>query len=266
MINIEFEYNKKITIIEAKVDDKFKDVINKYLQKSLLDSKFLSFLVHGKEKNQEETIEKILEEKDKIYKYLKVIVQDFVQSKDIICPQCHEPCMIKINNFKIELSSCKNKHNSNDIKVKDFPDTQKVNNSKIECSECHNKNKGSSPYEEFFICKDCSYKIICSSCKPKHEQNHKIINYDQRDFICEDHNNPFIKYCTHCNKNICSSCEEEHTKHKKVKNNEKINENNYIKDNIKDIGKLMKEEKFRLYEKKNEIEIFNINIKYIIGK
>ena len=279
MINIEFEYNKKITIIEAKVEDKFKDVINKYLQKSLLDSKFLSFLVHGKEKNQEETIEKILEEKDKIYKYLKVIVQDFVQSKDIICPQCHEPCRIKINNFKIELSGCKNKHNSNDIKVKDFPDTQKVNNSKIECSECHNKNKGSSPYEEFFICKDCSYKIICSSCKPKHEQNHKIINYDQRDFICEDHNNPFIKCCTHCNKNICSSCEEEeHTKHKKVdndnknkdknkdKNNEKINENNYIKDNIKDIEKLMKEEKFRLYEKKNEIEIFNINIKYIIGK
>lgn len=169
-----------------------------------------------------------------------------------------------------------------------------MNNSKIECFECHNKNKGSSPYEEFFICKDCSYKIICSSCKPKHEQNHKIINYDQRDFICEDHNNPFIKYCTHCNKNICSSCEEEHTKHKKVKNNEKINENNekndenneiinenneknkennekinennYIKDNIKDIGKLMKEEKFRLYEEKNEIEIFNINIKYIIGK
>lgn len=102
MINIEFEYNKKITIIEAKVEDKFNDVINKYLQKSLLDSKFLSFLVHGKEKNQEETIEKILEEKDKIYKYLKVIVQDFVQSKDIICPQCHEPCRIKINNFKIE--------------------------------------------------------------------------------------------------------------------------------------------------------------------
>ena len=28
----------------------------------------------------------------------------------------------------------------------------------------------------------------------------------------------------------------------------------------------MKEEKFRLYEEKNEIEIFNINIKYIIGK
>lgn len=41
MINIEFDYNKEITIIQAKTKDKFKDVINKYIQKSFLDLNFL---------------------------------------------------------------------------------------------------------------------------------------------------------------------------------------------------------------------------------
>lgn len=102
MINIEFDYNKEITIIQAKTKDKFKDVINKYIQKSFLDLNFLSFLTNDKEINPENEVEKIMNEKNKEYKYLRVIVQVIDKSKEIICPECQESCKLRINNFKLE--------------------------------------------------------------------------------------------------------------------------------------------------------------------
>ena len=250
MINIEFDYNKEITIIQAKTKDKFKDVINKYIQKSFLDLNFLSFLTNDKEINPENEVEKIMNEKNKEYKYLRVIVQVIDKSKEIICPECQESCKLRINNFKLELFDCKNKHVHNNINIKDFPLTQKINNSKIVCAECKVRNKGNSPCDEFYTCIDCAPKIICSLCKPKHEPKHKIINYIQKDYICTKHYKPFIKYCTHCNKNICTLCEGEHTGH----------------ENIEDIEERMKEEKKKLFQRKEEIESFNTNIKYIIQK
>ena len=48
MAQIEFNYNQNLTIIQANLNDKFKDVINKYLQKSSLDSNKVFFLANGK--------------------------------------------------------------------------------------------------------------------------------------------------------------------------------------------------------------------------
>ena len=39
---------------------------------------------------------------------------------------------------------------------------------------------------EFYICKTCN-KNICPLCKSNHDKNHKIINYDDKDYICEKH-------------------------------------------------------------------------------
>ena len=250
MINIEFNFNNEITIIQAKVKDKFKDVINKYLQKSLLDPNFLSFLANNKEINPEEEIEKIMNEKNKEYKYLTIIVQVIDKSKEIICPGCQEPCRIEVYNYKLKLLGCKKKHSHDNIYIKDFPITQKINNSKTKCNECKVKNKGNSPYDKFYICLNCNNKIICSLCKPNHYQKHKIINYEQKDYICTEHYEHFIKYCNQCKKNICSSCEKEHIEH----------------GNIEDIQEGIKEEKRKLFERKNDIELFNINIKFIVEK
>jgi len=51
-----------------------------------------------------------MNEKNKEYKYLRVIVQVIDKSKEIICPECQEPCKLRINNFKLELFDCKNNH------------------------------------------------------------------------------------------------------------------------------------------------------------
>jgi len=114
MIEIEFNYNQLITNIQAKMDDLFQDVINKYLQKSSLESDSVNFIVNGKMINPNESVESYMSKLDKENKKMKILVtmiekddpnkeQVIVKSKDIICPQCKEPCRITTDNYKIKL-------------------------------------------------------------------------------------------------------------------------------------------------------------------
>ena len=114
MIEIEFNNNQLITNIQAKVDDSFKDVINKFIQKSLLEPDSVNFIVNGKIVNPNESVESHMSNLDKENKNMKILVsmiekddpnkkQVIIKSKDIICPQCKEPCRITTDNYKIKL-------------------------------------------------------------------------------------------------------------------------------------------------------------------
>ena len=114
MIDIEFDYNQLITNIQAKIDDTFQDVINKFVQKSLLKPDSVIFLVNGKVINQNESVESYLNQNNKEDKKMSILVikteiddpnkeQVIKKSKDIICPQCKEPCRISTDNYKIKL-------------------------------------------------------------------------------------------------------------------------------------------------------------------
>ena len=109
MIEIEFNYNQVITNIKAKIEDPFQDVINKFLQKSLLEPDSVNFFVNGNVINPNESVERHMNNLDKEYKKMKILVtmaiqddpnteQVIIKSKDIICPQCKEPCRISIDN------------------------------------------------------------------------------------------------------------------------------------------------------------------------
>ena len=50
-------------------------------------------------------------------------------------------------------------------------------------------------------------------CKEKHSQGHNLINYAQKNYIYEEHDEFFHSYCYSCNKNMCTSCEISHTQH-----------------------------------------------------
>ena len=110
MIQIEFDYNQQITVIQAKLDEPFKVAIDKYLQKVLLDPNNVFFIANGRQINPEDKIENQISQSNKENKKLKILVQlierttiieQFAKSKDIICPECKEPCRIKTDNFKI---------------------------------------------------------------------------------------------------------------------------------------------------------------------
>ena len=114
MIEIEFNYNQVITNIQAKIEDPFQDVINKFLQKSLLEPGSVNFLANGGVINPNESVQSHMSNYDKVNKKMKILVtmaiqdepnteQVIIKSKDIICPQCKEPCRITTENYKIKL-------------------------------------------------------------------------------------------------------------------------------------------------------------------
>ena len=49
MVEIEFDLNQKKTIIQANMNDKFQVIINKYIDKALLDPNSVYFLANGKQ-------------------------------------------------------------------------------------------------------------------------------------------------------------------------------------------------------------------------
>ena len=163
MVEIEFNYNQRITNIQSKLNEPFQNVINKYNQKSLLEPNSVCFLLNGKPINPNESVESHMSHLDKENKKMKILVtmiekddEDKVpaitKSKDIICPKCKEPCRIKTENYKTKLFECINGHVTEDIKFMDFDNTQKVDESQIICDKCKFKNKGNCPDDEFFIC------------------------------------------------------------------------------------------------------------------
>ena len=134
MVEIEFNFNQSLTNIQANLDEKFQDVINKYLQKSLLEPGSVYFLLNGKPINPNESVESHMSDLDKQNKKMKILVtivykddkdrqQVIVKSKDVICPQCYEPCRITIENYKIKLFECVNGHITEDINFIEFANT-----------------------------------------------------------------------------------------------------------------------------------------------
>ena len=177
---------------------------------------------------------------------------DFSKSKEIICPQCgDENILINIKNYRISLSGCKNGHNTNNLFLGNFINSQKIDTSKIICNKCNKINKSDAYNKEFFRCNKCNMNL-CPLCKSIHEKSHNIINYDKKNYICPEHNCFYIKYCNQCKKNICIQCEKNHKNH----------DNIYLGDILPD-----KENSINiLNELKEYIEKFNIDISNVINK
>ena len=94
-------------------------------------------------------------------------------------------------------------------------------------------------------------KNICLLCKENHNKEHKIIDYDNKNYLCNKHNEQYILYCENCKENLCMECDNEHD------NNHKIISFRKIKPNLDII-------KNKIEELKDIIDKFNNNIDEII--
>ena len=115
MIRVEFDLNQLVTVIQANLNDLFKDVINNYLQKTGLQIGSVYFLANSEILKQEGTLESKMNNLNKQNNTIKIIVKfinepnpepKYFKFKDIICPTCYEPCRIKIENYKVKLYDC----------------------------------------------------------------------------------------------------------------------------------------------------------------
>ena len=214
-----FIYNGKQTIIQCIINEKLSIICERFINKIGLDkSKIYYYLYNGNIINKELSFEEQANEEDKKEYKMNIIVdekkeegrnENIKESEEIICPECKENILIKIEEYKINMYNCKNNHKIDNISIKEFDNTQKIDISKIICDICKIKNKSNMDNNEIYKCIICENNI-CPLCKLKHDNKHIIVKYEDRNIICNKHNEKYIKYCNECNKDICMECLKEH--------------------------------------------------------
>jgi len=171
------------------MNDRMKDIINKYILISLIDKNSVIFLYSGNFIDEELKLSEIIE-KEKLDK-IKILVysidninnnKSIIKSKYIKYPKCKENIKYKFNNYKINLYGCKNRHRIENILLVEFKKSQYIDISKIECDIYKEANKSNTYKNEFYKCLTCGINI-CLLCKSSHDKLHNIINYEQKNYI-----------------------------------------------------------------------------------
>ena len=215
MSEIIFAYKGKSIHIQAQPNETLNMAIDRFCAKNNVNRKKVYFIYNGEKLNENLTIDKIMKiECDTHRKNNNLKI-----AENIICPKCHENIFMEIDNYKINLKNCINRHNKT-ISIKEFEDTQLIDSSKIICNNCKIKNMGNTVNNMFYKCLNCKIDI-CPVCKSNHNKEHKIINYFDISNICDKHYDNYENYCINCNKNICLKCFENHNNHN-IENFEKL--------------------------------------------
>ena len=216
MTKVIFKFNGEETKIQCNENDTMEDICKRFCSKVEKNIDKVFFIYGGEKINFQIKYNEIAKNLKEItilvydsMTYIKEINnQSNVKSKEIICPECEEICLIKIKDYKISLSGCKNGHQINNICLENFKNTQLINESYIKCFKCNN-NKNKTYNKQFYLCLTCQQNI-CPLCKSSHDKKHKIVDYDKKNYICNNHNDAFISYCKDCKNNLCILCEKKH--------------------------------------------------------
>ena len=162
MAEVEFIYNGVKTIIQCKVNDKMKDICQKFKEKVKINNNMNIFYSYdGKVGfNEELTFEEIANREDKRRNKMNIFIydnqtvinnKDIVKSKNIICPECKENIKMDIIDYKINLYECINGHKIENILLNEFEETQNIDLLNIICDICKKNNKSISYNNIFFI-------------------------------------------------------------------------------------------------------------------
>ena len=221
MATLNFSFRGKKIDIQCSKDEKMKDICQRFSTKMGKKMEDLYFIYGGDRINEDLTFLQHANNDDKERFIMNIVVNEIekqdenkhlIKSKEVICPKCNEHIFININDYRINLHNCKNNHFINNILLNKFEDTQLIDISKIVCNNCNQSNKSISYNNEFYKCLPCGYNL-CPLCKSTHDKNHKIIKYEEKDYVCDKHYETFTKYCNLCKQNLCIKCEAEHKGH-----------------------------------------------------
>ena len=191
-INLNFIYKSNSINIQCKRNEYMKDIFKRYLIKIKKDISDVYFMCNGNKINGELKL-KEFNNKDNEIKILVYNINDtninnkevIKQSKEIICPECGDICLIDIKDYKIILNNYNKNHKRENILLDEYNNLQKINELNIICNEC-NQNKNEIYNNQLYKC--CKCKInICPLCKLKHNKEHKLIEYELKNYLCNIH-------------------------------------------------------------------------------
>lgn len=171
-----------------------------------------------------------------------------------VCPGCGGNCSLAKDGFFI-ISKCEHNHILKNSIV-EFEKGQFIKGSleEIFCDLCSIK----ATYNNLFYCIQCQKKL-CESCKEHHMYSkidnyvHDIIEYNNKKYYCQEHDELFLAYCSKCKKDICLQCFKAHKFHEF----EEFNLNTKkIKTNLKEFKKLYEKVKDIYYNDISQLDYF----------
>jgi len=257
MAEVKILYNGYETIIQYQSNEKLKEIFKRFQIKINEERKELVYLYNGERIKDDNIIISELSTE----KIITILAYDsnnistnikYLKASDyVICPICKESAILGEKDYKLIIYGCHNEHVTNNILINKYDDSQKIDYSKIICNICNKNNINNTYNNEFYLCDICEINI-CPICKSKHDNNHKIIKYKNKEYKCHIHNEKYVSYCNKCKKNLCMICENNHNDHDKI----------YLGKLIIEDDKIIK----KMEEMKKEIDIFNNDIKEKINK
>ena len=275
MVEISFKFEGKTINILSNENEKMGNNIKKFFSKTKIDENSVYFVYNGNELDEKLSFSQQANTIDLERKKMNILVNEIeksvikeneIISNEVICPECRESILMNVKDYKINLHDCQNNHKTDNISFNEFENTQKINLSEIICNNC-NKNETEFSNQKFFFCCSCG-KNLCLLCNSNHDKSHSIINYDDKNYICQKHNENFIKYCEDCNANICLVCENKHSNHKTIYLGDILpNKDNILKE-MKDLRKVIDAFKNKIEKIKKVFDNItdNIEIYYKINE
>ena len=255
MVEISFKFEGRTINILSEENEKMGNSIKKFFSKAKINENSVYFVYNGNELDENLSFSQQANKIDIDRKKMIILVNEIeksvlkeneIISNEVICPECRESILMNVKDFKINLYKCQNNHKIDNISFNEFENTQKINLSEIICNNC-NKNELEFSNNKFFFCCSCR-KNLCLLCNSNHDKKHNIINYDDKNYICQKHNENFIIFCEDCNANICFGCENEHSNHKTIYLGKILpNKNNILKE-MKDLRKIIEAFKNKIEE------------------
>ena len=220
MYTVEFNYNEYVRLVQCDYDETLRNICKRYGKKTFIDINTLHFLYLGKEINFELNFSQIASDFDKNRKMMTVTVIDrnmgdlnLVQSTEIICSECYGSALVDIEKYQIKIHDCKNGHKIGSFLLDEIEENQTIDLTQIKCGKCTVYSKAFTFGNEFYRCNTCKINL-CPVCEITHDKNHNIINYDRKNYVCEEHKRSYHSFCKNCKKNMCVLCEKEHGNHK----------------------------------------------------
>ena len=273
MAQLIFRFNSEDIIHNYQQNETISSILQSFCHKVGIKRDNFAFLCNGTILNEQSSIQSLT---PNLNNQIIILVTDIQtlnpsepvmrKSNYIICPQCKESIILSVKDYKVSLYQCKNGHRIDNILLSKFYETQNEDISKILCDKCK-CSKARAFENKMFICVKCKYNL-CIMCAQTHDRTHNLINYDQKNYICEEHGEFFHSYCYSCDKNLCTSCENIHRQHatesfgSMIKDkNILFEENEKLRKYIEELNKII----FDIINKLNKVRE-NLGIYYEIHK
>ena len=270
MATVLFIYNGAETKIQCNINDKMRVIVDKFIFKIKIEVNKAKFLYGGNQVNFDLTFFEQANQIDKQRKIMNILVYSndtlkssinggIIKSKEVICPQCKENCLIEIKDYKIKLYGCKNGHVLDNILLNEFQNLQNINENEIVCNKC--KNIKSEVYnKQFYKCLECNINL-CPLCSNQHPKNHELLDYNNIHYYCQSHKDFYVSYCVDCKINLCMKCEIKHNKYHQIVNFQNIfPDEEKIKKKIKAFRKKIDKFKEEITEIINKLSSISKNL------